>query len=149
MRNSILIILTIFLATSCGSLGEKVSGVTKQRISEEKLKGMNPVEAKKVLGTPVYEGFFGGNKNSPLYFNHKGFFYALVYSTSEEARYSYNLNDKKTCHVLLFFKNNQFKFNFDTDAKSQVADYCSPGKLNSYMSITEMDAQKFWDKYGY
>ncbi|MGB0454106.1 MAG: hypothetical protein ACPGJV_10370 [Bacteriovoracaceae bacterium] len=145
----ILSLVLLGVLASCSSLGEKVSGVSKARIAESNLKGKNPVEVKKLLGTPVHEGFFGGDKKSPLYFNQKGFFYALVYSTKESARYAYNLDDGKSCHVFLFYKNNEFKFNSNTDAKRQVSKFCSPGVLTNQYSIKEMSAEKFWEKYGY
>lgn len=145
---TILTISFLILASSCATLGEQLSGVPTKRYSDNELKGKNPVEMKKILGSPVFEAVLK-SKKGPLYSNwiDDGSFYALVYSTSSAARYAYNLNDNKECNIIIFYESKKFTYSGKTHRA--VGKYCSPGLLDSHWNLLEMPVEKFWEKYGY
>ncbi|MCR9205825.1 MAG: hypothetical protein NXH75_14665, partial [Halobacteriovoraceae bacterium] len=76
----VFILFTFLLFTGCASLGENLAGHSYNDIKKMDLEGKDPVEVKKMLGVPVFEGFHEGKGGQEVH-NGIGFSYSLVYST--------------------------------------------------------------------
>lgn len=140
-------LLLMVLFISCGSVTSSSTNVKYQEFQSKNLIGLTPIQMRKILGKPVFEGFNEGVKGGPLVTIEygKGLFYSMVYPAHLNRSSDYRVSEVKECYIVRFYENDQFEFQGHIGGVVEAfGNYCSINKLQFFYEITPRPLKEFW-----